>query len=58
MDTPQDVHRRRFAGAVLSDEAENVTRLQRETDILEDGNAEEGLVDSRKLQRGHVLSPC
>ena len=55
----EDVHRRRLAGAVLADEAENGAAAQLESDVAQHLDAEEALVEPADLEEqvGHRLSP-
>ena len=47
-----DVHRRGLARAVLADEAQHAARPQRETDIVQDLDAEEALAESFAPEQG------
>ena len=56
----QNVHRRRLAGAVLTDQTENGAVARLEADVAEDLDAEEALVEPAGPQEdvGHRLAPC
>ena len=58
-DAAQDVHERGLAGPVLADQSDDAAALDVEGDALQDGHAEEGLVDVLEAQDGvcHVRPP-
>ena len=54
-DAAQDVHRRRLAGAVFANEAENGALVQLESDVAQHLDAEEAFVEPADLEKqlGH-----
>ena len=46
IDAAQDLHQRRFAGAVLADQADDLSGLDLDRDVLQRVHAGEALVDS------------
>jgi hypothetical protein len=51
MHAGDDLHQRRFAGAVFADEAVDFARTEREIDIAQRVNAAEGLRDAAHLEK-------
>src|SRR5580692_10477122 len=51
MDAGQDLHERRFAGAVLADDAEHFALIERQRHLMENGNAEKRLRDAVHFEK-------